>query len=175
MTAAASSLPPATMFNATGRGYPDVAALAGEGNPYCIGAGSMMVGIAGTSAACPVTAAIFARLNAVRLASGGNPLGFLNPWIYNNQEAFNDVTQGCNTGGGSHGAPQRGRPARGAGSRSASPAARPSSSRRRTPSWRRRTGGAATPPRREAPAPCRLLRRAARPEGRRGGHRRRPW
>ena len=103
MTAAASSLPPATMFNATGRGYPDVAALAGEGNPYCIGVGSMLVGIAGTSAACPVTAAIFARLNAVRLASGGKPLGFLNPWIYKNQEAFNDVTQGCNTGGGAHG------------------------------------------------------------------------
>ena len=36
----------------------------------------------GTSAACPVVAAIFAKLNEVRLAKGGKPLGFLNPFIY---------------------------------------------------------------------------------------------
>lgn len=39
-------------------------------------------GVAGTSAASPTAAAIFARLNGVRLAAGKPPLGFLNPFIY---------------------------------------------------------------------------------------------
>ena len=91
-----ANLPPQSMWNNTGRGYPDVAALAGSENPYCIAAGSLMNGIYGTSAACPVTAAIFARLNAVRVKNGGKNLGFLNPWIYKNAAAFNDVTQGTN-------------------------------------------------------------------------------
>ena len=30
-------------------------------------------------------------------------MGFLNPWIYQNADAFNDVTQGTNTGGGKYG------------------------------------------------------------------------
>ena len=94
-----ATLPPQAYWNATGRGYPDVSALAGEQNPYCIGVGSMMMGIAGTSAATPVVAAIFARLNAARLGAGGKPLGFLNPWIYKNAAAFNDVTHGVNDEG----------------------------------------------------------------------------
>ena len=44
-------------------------------------------------------AAIFARLNGVRLAKGGKPMGFLNPWIYQNAAAFNDVTLGINNAG----------------------------------------------------------------------------
>jgi tripeptidyl-peptidase-1 len=34
--AAAGVLPSASLFNATGRGYPDVAALGGQVNPYCV-------------------------------------------------------------------------------------------------------------------------------------------
>jgi tripeptidyl-peptidase-1 len=99
-TTAGASLPPASQWNHTGRGYPDIAALAGQQNPYCIAAGSQMIGIAGTSAACPVVAAIFARLNAERLATGGKQMGFLNPWIYQNgATAFNDVSLGANDGG----------------------------------------------------------------------------
>ena len=98
-SSANATLPPQAYWNATGRGYPDVSALAGEQNPYCIGVGSMMMGIAGTSAATPVVAAIFARLNAARLGAGGKPLGFLNPWIYKNAAAFNDVTHGVNDEG----------------------------------------------------------------------------
>ena len=97
--AANASLPDAQNYNQTGRGYPDVAALAGEQNAYCIAAAGGMLGIAGTSAACPVTAAIFARLNALRLGRGGKPLGFLNPWIYKHASAFNDVTKGVNDAG----------------------------------------------------------------------------
>eukprot|EP00943_MAST-04B_sp_MAST-4B-sp1_P008769 g8769.t1 len=99
----AQGLPKQTYWNATGRGYPDIAALAGEQNPYCIGVGSILQGIAGTSAASPTAAAIFALLNEERLSKGGKPLGFLNPWIYQNADAFNDVTQGSNSGGGPHG------------------------------------------------------------------------
>lgn len=99
----AQGLPKQTYWNATGRGYPDIAALAGQQNPYCIGVGSILQGIAGTSAASPTAAAIFALLNEERLSKGGKPLGFLNPWIYQNADAFNDVTQGSNSGGGPHG------------------------------------------------------------------------
>ena len=54
------------------------------------------MGIAGTSASAPVVSAIFAKLNGVRLAAGKPPLGFLNPFIYQNMDAFNDVTHGAN-------------------------------------------------------------------------------
>lgn len=100
-------LPRASSFNAKGRGYPDVAALGGQVNPYCVGASlaivSSMVGVAGTSASCPVFAGIVARLNALRIDKGSPPLGFLNPFIYQNPSAFNDVTQGKNSGAGSQG------------------------------------------------------------------------
>lgn len=42
-----------------------------------------------------MVAAVFAKLNEVRLAKGGAPLGFLNPFIYKNAAGFNDVTQVC--------------------------------------------------------------------------------
>jgi hypothetical protein len=43
---------------------------------------------------------VFARLNAERAASGKPPLGFLNPFIYQNGDAFNDVKLGMNQGAG---------------------------------------------------------------------------
>jgi tripeptidyl-peptidase-1 len=95
-----ASLPPQHMWNNTGRGYPDVAALGGEVNPYCVVVDGITQGVAGTSASSPVTASIFARLNGIRLAAGKPPLGFLNPFIYKNAQAFNDVTEGKNSGGG---------------------------------------------------------------------------
>ncbi len=63
----------------------------GTQNSYCVGVGTIMMGIGGTSAACPVVAGIFARLNALRLGKGSAPLGFLNPWIYKNAAAFQDA------------------------------------------------------------------------------------
>lgn len=53
-------------------------------------------GVAGTSAASPTVAGIFAQLNNLRLQAGKPPLGFLNPFIYQNAQAFNDVTLGIN-------------------------------------------------------------------------------
>jgi tripeptidyl-peptidase-1 len=100
ISAAAGLLPPQTMWNNTGRGYPDVAALGGQKNPYCVVAGGRFEGVAGTSASTPVVAGIFARLNGLRLAAGKPPLGFLNPFIYQNAASFNDITTGSNEGCG---------------------------------------------------------------------------
>jgi len=83
-------------WNNTGRGYPDIAALGGTKTPYCIASGGNFEGVAGTSAACPVAAGVFAKLNGIRLAAGGKPLGFLNPFIYKNPSGFHDVTSGMN-------------------------------------------------------------------------------
>lgn len=100
--AAKGLLPPQHVWNRSGRGYPDLAALAGAQNPYCIGSttllSSRMSGVAGTSAACPVVAGLIARLNAERLEHGMPPMGFLNPFIYQNFDAFNDITSGANPG-----------------------------------------------------------------------------
>jgi len=98
-----ATLPPASFYNASGRGYPDIAALGGQKAPYCISEGSRFMGVAGTSASCPVASAIFALLNDVRIKAGKSPLGFLNPFIYQNAHAFNDVTSGKNNAGSGNG------------------------------------------------------------------------
>lgn len=102
--AAAGVLPDTSLFTETGRGYPDVSALGGQVNPYCVAVrgGTSFGGVAGTSASCPVVAGIFSLLNNVRLANKKSPLGFLNPLIYAHPECFNDVKDGsqnnCNAG-----------------------------------------------------------------------------
>lgn len=102
----ASGLPPKAKFNASGRAYPDLSALGGGTNPYCTAVGSLMgAAVYGTSAATPVAAAVFARINAERLAVGKTPMGWLNPFIYANPSAFNDVTTGVSNGGGRDGFP----------------------------------------------------------------------
>lgn len=98
-----AKLPSSSYYNNTGRGYPDIAALGGTKTPYCIASNGFFEGVAGTSAACPVAAGVFARLNGIRLSSGKSVMGFLNPWIYKNPSVFNDVTSGCNNEGGSAG------------------------------------------------------------------------
>ena len=102
------SLPDASKWNQTGRGFPDVAALGGQHNQYCITLNNHPTGAYGTSAATPVWGAIVAKLNALRLKQGKSPMGFLNPFLYAHPEAFNDVTSGINGGkaqGGKNGFP----------------------------------------------------------------------
>lgn len=101
--ASSTKFPAASKWNATGRAYPDVSALGGQGNPYCIytGSGVRAMGVAGTSASCPVFSAVIAKLNEVRLAKGTSPMGFLNTWLYKTagpQGGFNDVKEGRNCG-----------------------------------------------------------------------------
>jgi len=102
MKNAQGSLPPKRYWNFTGRAYPDVSALAGLTNPYCVsygGAHSTFVGVGGTSASSPVVAGLFALLNNIRLAQGKPSLGFVNPLIYQSPHAFYDVIKGVNDGG----------------------------------------------------------------------------
>jgi len=101
----ADSLPDISYYNDTGRGYPDVAALGGLQNEYCVANNGRFVSVAGTSASAPVVAGIVALLNNYRLENGGSVLGFLNPWLYSTaSEGFNDVVVGnnnatCSVGG----------------------------------------------------------------------------
>jgi len=99
------NLPAQSKWNANGRGYPDVSALAGLGNPYCVRTGGRFAGVGGTSASCPVFAGVVAKLNEIRLGKGQSPLGFLNPWLYQNADGFNDVKLGNNGGGYDSGFP----------------------------------------------------------------------
>merc|ERR1711920_122416 len=98
-----ANFPPQNLWNRTGRGYPDLAALGGQKTPYCVATSGRFAGVAGTSASCPVVAGVFAKLNGLRLAAGKAPLGFLNPFIYKNPSGFQDVTSGMNGAGGKYG------------------------------------------------------------------------
>jgi tripeptidyl-peptidase-1 len=95
-----TNLPEQRFWNNTGRGYPDISALAGVENAYCIVTMKEFGGVGGTSASCPVCAGIVAKLNEIRLKRGDPALGFLNPFLYQNADAFNDVTTGRNSGTG---------------------------------------------------------------------------
>lgn len=98
-----ADLPDQKYWNNTGRGYPDISALGGTKTPYCVVANGLAEGVAGTSASSPVAASIFAKLNALRLSAGKPVLGWLNPFIYQNKDSFQDVTQGSNPGAGRKG------------------------------------------------------------------------
>jgi len=91
----ASGLPDAKVgYNTSSRAYPDIAAQATN---FCVT--PFGCGIAGTSCASPTAAGVFALLNDVRLSAGKPPLGFLNPFVYQNVDAFNDITKGESSGG----------------------------------------------------------------------------
>lgn len=95
----AKNLPPASDgYNISGRAYPDIAAQASDFT--VVANGLNMRGVAGTSCASPSAAGIIALLNDARLQAGKPVLGFLNPWIYQNQGKWNDITKGSNEGGG---------------------------------------------------------------------------
>ena len=76
-------------FNHSGRAYPDVAAvgldilLYAEGQPNFLG---------GTSASAPIFASMITLINERRLDAGKKRVGFLNPTLYKNPDAFTDVS-----------------------------------------------------------------------------------
>ncbi|KAG6898306.1 hypothetical protein C0992_011897 [Termitomyces sp. T32_za158] len=88
------------LYNATGRAYPDVSAQA---NNFRVIIGGSLASVGGTSASSPTVAAIFSLLNDVRLAANKPTLGFVNPLIYSQSSAFNDVISGSNPGCGTNG------------------------------------------------------------------------
>lgn len=89
------------LYNASGRGFPDVSAQAYN---YQIVNDGSTTGVAGTSCSSPLFASIVSLLNDELIAAGKSPLGFLNPWLYSTAaSAFTDITSGnnpgCNTNG----------------------------------------------------------------------------
>jgi len=89
-------LPPASYFNASNRGYPDVAAI---GTACLIYQGGVQ-SVGGTSCAAPEWAGVVSVLNIAAMAKSGAPLGFLNQLLYSMQAAqpdtFHDITIGNN-------------------------------------------------------------------------------
>ena len=57
----------------------------------------------GSSFSAPLVTSLFALLNDELISNGNAPLGFLNPTLYSNPQAFTDITAGnnpgCNTDG----------------------------------------------------------------------------
>jgi kumamolisin len=76
----------------THRGVPDVAGDADENTGYDVRVDGSDTVIGGTSAVAPQWAGLIARINA----ANGQPVGYVNPVLYQNQPAFNDITQGNN-------------------------------------------------------------------------------
>ena len=92
--ASAKGLPPKSMYSQNGRACPDISAL-GE-NYQVIANGELQPHVGGTSASTPVFAAMVSLINEEREKQGKGSMGFLNPFIYANPQAFTDITQGSN-------------------------------------------------------------------------------
>jgi subtilase family serine protease len=90
-------LPPASYFNRTGRGFPDIAAL---GHNCLVLINSLIEPVGGTSCATPILAGMVSALNSASIAKSGKTLGFLNPLLYQMYAAdpstYTDVTVGDN-------------------------------------------------------------------------------
>ncbi|KAJ6568215.1 peptidase S8/S53 domain-containing protein [Mycena sp. CBHHK59/15] len=67
--------------------------------------GGQLGAVSGTEASAPIFASVIALLNAELISAGKPPLGFLNPWLYANPGAFNDITVGSNPGCSTKGFP----------------------------------------------------------------------
>jgi len=89
-------------FNNTAktRGYPDLSAT--SQNFYTITNGVESV-LDGTSTSAPVVGSIITLINNERISAGKKPVGFINPTLYANPSAFNDITTGSNPGCGTNG------------------------------------------------------------------------
>jgi len=82
-------------FNRSGRGFPDVSA---QGFGFRVYDKGILRAYQGTSASAPAFAGLVALLNDARLRANKPSLGFLNPLLYSNPNALNDVVLGGSTG-----------------------------------------------------------------------------
>jgi len=91
------ALPPSSFFNASGRGFPDIAAI---GHNFLIIAGGSTQPVGGTSVSAPVVAALVGMLNQISVAKTGKTLGFISPLLYKmaakDKTIFHDITVGDN-------------------------------------------------------------------------------
>ncbi|KAH9830915.1 family S53 protease-like protein [Rhodofomes roseus] len=83
------------LYNTSGRGFPDVST---QGENFLIGYEGSFYTVSGTSCSSPTFASVVALLNDKLLSAGKSRLGWLNPWLYENSGALNDVTSGDNPG-----------------------------------------------------------------------------
>jgi kumamolisin len=74
------------------RGVPDVAGDADPQTGYDVRVDGKNAVFGGTSAVAPLWAGLIARINSAK----GSPAGFINPQLYKNPKALNDITQGDN-------------------------------------------------------------------------------
>ncbi|EPS96634.1 hypothetical protein FOMPIDRAFT_1167297 [Fomitopsis schrenkii] len=82
------------LYNAFGRGFPDISAFSVE---YATVVDGAYQGATGTSCSTPVWASVVALLNDERLRVGKPVLGFLNPWLYAKAAgALTDIVKGNN-------------------------------------------------------------------------------
>ncbi|KAH9037066.1 subtilisin-like protein [Lactarius pseudohatsudake] len=89
------------LYNASGRGIPDIAAQSINLPMFFKGQEQREEG---TSGATPVVAGIISLLNDWLISTGRYPLGFVNPWLYGRgRAALNDITEGSNPGCGMDG------------------------------------------------------------------------
>lgn len=92
-----------TLYNASGRGYPDISA---QGYHFLTIWNGTITPLDGTSAATPTAASVISLVNDALLAAGKPVLGFLNPWLYKvGYKAFRDVVNGSAVGCGMAGFP----------------------------------------------------------------------
>lgn len=90
-------LPESRRYNQTGAAFPDVSAQASN---FLVVVSGSTIPVAGTSCACPTFSGIVSLLNSLRLAKGKSTLGYLNPLLYKNPDAFFDITTGSNSAPG---------------------------------------------------------------------------
>ncbi|KAI0306132.1 subtilisin-like protein [Multifurca ochricompacta] len=89
------------LYNASGRGFPDISAQAQN---FQVIVGGSVQPTDGTSCSSPTAAAVISLLNDYLISHGKSPLGFLNPWLYSKGVAgLNDITSGSNPGCGTNG------------------------------------------------------------------------
>lgn len=97
--------PPASTFDATKRGYPDISFNGHNYQVVISKSGGMncpceIGGVDGTSASSPAAAGMISLINGALLTKGGSQLGFLNPLLYKLYQAdpsiFNDIVDGDN-------------------------------------------------------------------------------
>lgn len=88
------------IYNRIGRGYPDIAANGAEFRAYTAGIDEHWYG---SSLASPLFASVFNLINEERFAKGKGPIGFVNPTLYKNPGALNDIVNGTNVGCGTEG------------------------------------------------------------------------
>jgi kumamolisin len=74
------------------RGVPDIAGDADPQTGYDVRVDGHNTVFGGTSAVAPLWAGLIARINSAK----GSPAGFINPQLYKNPKALNDITQGDN-------------------------------------------------------------------------------